>query len=153
MPEAARKAEAQEAHLLAQETAPRKQRGTVQIRLGMVEDGRGRNQQAERWFARACRHKCYRKVGWLWVLRGANLARAERFRLAEKCYRHALTLPEVDLDEAYRNLGYVLRAQGRYREAQAPFRRSIRLDRSCQKTKEALAGLDGMAFALRESRR
>src|SRR6266404_8915512 len=73
MPEAARKAEAQEAHLLAQETAPRKQRGTVQIRLGMVEDGRGRNQQAERWFARACRHKCYRKVGWLWVLRGANL--------------------------------------------------------------------------------
>src|SRR6266446_6789163 len=91
-----------------------------------------------------------------WLALGAQRsqpARAERFRLAEKCYRHALTLPEVDLDEAYRNLGYVLRAQGRYREAQAPFRRSIRLDRSCQKTKEALAGLDGMAFALRESRR
>lgn len=53
-------------------------------------------------------------------------------------YLALFVCPEGCIDEAYHNLGLILRAQGRLREAADCFRRAIELDPEYDNAKEAL---------------
>ena len=80
--------------------------------------------------------------GWLWIFRGANLARWGKLKAAHRCYRTALTL-ECARDEAYLNLGYIYRAEGRYGEAIRCFQRALAIDPEYQLAQSALLSLEG----------
>ena len=58
-------------------------------------------------------------------MRGANLAVLEHFDEALECHEHAVQFEEDNKDEAYLNLGAVLRAQRKYREAAEAFKRAL----------------------------
>lgn len=83
-------------------------------------------------FARAVR--CYRKAVALGprtstlVLLGAALAKTGDFAGAKRCHRRACRLATENPDEAYCNLGLILRAERRYEEAIACFDRAIAHD-------------------------
>jgi tetratricopeptide (TPR) repeat protein len=83
-------------------------------------------------FPRAIR--CYRKAVALGprtstlVFLGAALARTGDFAGAKRCHRRAVRLATENPDEAYFNLGLILRAERRYEEAVACFDRAIEHD-------------------------
>src|SRR5262249_5106813 len=83
----------------------------VQTRLAMLYDDWGNHELAEEYWEKAC--AANGAPGWAWIMRGANLAALGKFEEAEACHRKATTLDDCDQDEAYLNLGYVIRAQRR----------------------------------------
>ncbi len=95
----------------------------------------------------------YRQLGWLWKTRGNQvraagwfqkaidldpsngllglgtcMARQGDYAAAKRCQRRAIRFAVGCTDEAYLNLGYVLRAERRYPEARECFERAIELD-------------------------
>lgn len=117
----------------------------------MLHQDRGCQAIAERWFALASRDEATADLGWFWIFRGANLALAEAFEEAEQCHRRASQLPG-DPDEAFLNLGYVLRAQRKYADAEAAFEQALDLTPDYPEAEKALAGLRQLpsAFSLIE---
>lgn len=79
--------------------------------------------QAEEWFGKSV-GVTPDAPGWVWVLRGANLARMERFDAAIESYHMALHAKDVDADEVYLNMGRAYRAKGDYQSALEYLRRS-----------------------------
>ena len=73
-------------------------------RLGMLNGANGRLAKAEDWFKQATDDEAGRTKGWIWIMRGGNLAVSERFADAVACHLQATQLPG-DPDEAYFNLG------------------------------------------------
>jgi tetratricopeptide (TPR) repeat protein len=104
---------------------------------------------AESSFRRVVASKEFKRLGWVWVLRGANFARAEHFSEAEECHRRASQDPDIR-DEALFNLALVLRAQERYAEAESVLREvlTIASDELLHKAQVKLRGLQ----TLEESR-
>jgi tetratricopeptide (TPR) repeat protein len=120
---------------------------SAMIRLGMVMRDTGRRAEADEWFAEGIRNRRLGEHGWVWILRGANLAVAGEFGEAEASHRRATEL-EGYRDEAYLNLGLVLRAQRRYHEAASAFEQSLSLCPDYVEAREALDGLSGIWAAL-----
>ncbi len=141
--------EAEHALNTALELEP-KRRPFVLTRLGRIYADAGRRAEAEAAFAEACEFPENSGLGWLWIFRGANLAAATQLVAAEKCHRHALTFDDknVDRDEAFLNLGYVLRAQGRYTEAAEAFKSALHITPDYKEATEALHSLEGLSEAL-----
>jgi tetratricopeptide (TPR) repeat protein len=81
-----------------------------------------------------------------YVLAGGCLARMGRLREAEALHRRAVECEEGDLDEAWLNLGLVLRAMQRYEEAAEALRKSMAID-PCQHAGLALADVEGLLRA------
>ena len=96
------------------------------VRLGMLKEQQGHRESAEQDFAEAAGTPEVARAGWFWVIRGTNLAAMGQFAEAERCHRKALRCADADVGEAYLNLGYVLRAQGRYLEAVDAFESCLR---------------------------
>ena len=69
---------------------------------------------------------------------GGILATVGKLTEAEECHRYATKCKEGAIDEAYLNLGYVLRAQERYDEALLCFEKAIELDPKYKVAKAAL---------------
>src|SRR5262249_19488573 len=59
---------------------------------------------------------------------GGILAKQGRLKEAELCHRKAVQLSTGPADEAYHNLGLVLRAQGKYGDALKYFNRAVKID-------------------------
>lgn len=131
----------------AMETAPDDRLSDVQIQLGMIYMKMGRFDEAERWFAAAVECDPDGERGWCWIFRGGNFASWEKFEQALECHRRAVELGYNE-DEAYLNIGCVLRAQGKYEDAADAFRKALSLTPDYPKAEEALQTLEGIQEAL-----
>ena len=119
------------------------------IRLGSLCARVGQSHEADRWFERALQTPYGREHGWVWILRGANLARLNQLEAALDCHAHALTLGDVDHDEAHLNVGLIRRAQGRYSEAAAAFGAALAVTPDYAAAADALASVDEIFEAVR----
>lgn len=113
----------------------------------------GQHELAETFYAKAIDHPESEQMGWIWIQRGTNFARWNHLDDAEKCHRKALELPNADHDEAWLNIGLILRARGRYDEAIAAFNRALEICPDYEEAKERLASLQGIKGALAMARR
>jgi tetratricopeptide (TPR) repeat protein len=95
--------------------------------------------RAERWYRKALRAHPGTTTH---VFLGAVLARQGRFADAKRNYRRAIELATDDggdsADEAYYNLGLVLRAERNYREAAVCFKKALILDSRHKIARDAL---------------
>jgi Flp pilus assembly protein TadD len=73
---------------------------------------------------------------------GAVLAKRGRLEEAEASHRAATKCSVGCIDEAYLNLGFVLRAQERFEAAAESFREAIRLDPKYRAAKQALRDVE-----------
>ena len=137
--------EAERALLQAHDLCPN-QRWPL-VRLGMLKEQQGHRESAEHDFALAAKDKDVARAGWFWVIRGTNLAAIGQFARAEACQRKALRCADADAGEAYLNLGYVLRAQGRYIEAVDAFECCLRASPGNPDAGEAMGTLVGVREA------
>ena len=87
---------------------------------------RGDDAAAEAWFRKAIDHDADDAQGYIYL--GAMLARRGRLSEAEGVHRRATQCRKGCLDEAWHNLGLVLRALERYDEALECFERAMAVD-------------------------
>jgi tetratricopeptide (TPR) repeat protein len=108
------------------------------IHLGHLHRDRGNNEEAEKWYRKAIelspddagRH----------TYLGALLAKKGDLKAAEESHRKGTRCSKGPVDEAYLNLGFVLRAEERYTEALGCFKRALELDQDYEEA--ALAKSD-----------
>jgi tetratricopeptide (TPR) repeat protein len=115
--------------------------------LGRLKGEHGCLDEAEEWFEQATADEFGCSEGWLWVMRGGYLAVAGRFEEAIFCHRQAAELPG-NAEEAYLNIGYVLRAQGKYAEAIKAFQKALELTPDYPEAVRALGGLTDIFNAI-----
>lgn len=128
-------------------------RDLVHWRIAAAHDQRGNLRLAERHYRRAIAANP-REASWR-IMLGGLLARMGRLREAAAMHRRATRCPLGARDEAWLNLGLVLRAQERFVEARQCFRRALRLDPRYREADVALRDLDhclGMAPRRRRPR-
>ena len=108
--------------------------------MGRLFDESGAHDDAARWYREAidadptdASHR---------IFLGGMLAKLGRFEEAEAEHRAATQCAEGDIDEAYLNLGFVLRAQARFAEAAACFRTAIHIDPGYKAARRALRDVE-----------
>lgn len=84
------------------------------------------------------------------IFLGGLLTTCGRFHEAEEIYRQATARANGMVEEAWLNLGFVMRALERYAEALACFRRAVRIDPEYESAKQAIDDVRA-AMALRDS--
>jgi tetratricopeptide (TPR) repeat protein len=134
--------EAEEALLKAADLAPSARIFEAYARIGMLMTTRGAPSEAEKWFRSAT--SAAECPGWVWSLRGANLYRAESYRLAKSCLETAFITEDVDKDEVLLNLGLLERAQRRYEEARKYANDALAIDPNYDSAKRLLQSLVGI---------
>jgi tetratricopeptide (TPR) repeat protein len=125
----------------------------VCVRLAHLYKECHRCADAERYYSEAISDPEWKDVGWLWILRGCNLAAWGRYAEAETCHRKAMEMEcgDCDNDEAWLNIGLVLRAQGRYAEAIDALKKSLVINSDCKTAQEALRSMEGIDAAVAEA--
>lgn len=113
--------------------------------LGSLFRYRGDLPAAEQWYQKAIDEKPEDAGGY--IFKGAAQARQGKLQEAEATHRRATQCSEGAIDEAYQNLGLVLRGQGRLLEAAACFQKAIELDAENYDAIEALHDVES-ALAL-----
>jgi tetratricopeptide (TPR) repeat protein len=109
--------------------------------LGLMCDYRGRLSEAEHWFRKAIEIEPD-EIG-AYVFLGSCQARQGKLKEAEATHRAATKWTGHSLlDEAYHNLGLVLRGQGRLNEAAECFRKAIEISPKYSKAIQALADVE-----------
>jgi len=126
--------EARAALVQAFRLTPAHRRHFALAQAGRWRSAMGQHAVAARWYKRAVSASGSTDYH-VWV--GAALARAGRLAEAERWHRRALEECEGLADEAYYNLGLVLRATGRYIEALAAFDKALELDPAYERVHEA----------------
>ena len=137
--------EAERALVRSQELCPTQP--WPRLRLGMVKEQLGHRDAAEQDYAAVADHAGVAAAGWFWIVRGTNLASLNQLAPAEACHRTALGCGDVDRGEAYLCLGAVLRAGGRYAEAEVAYARAASAG-AAQDARAALAEMAGVAEAI-----
>lgn len=94
--------------------------------MGRLYERKGDYLRAAEWFDKAS--KVASGDASNLIFRGAVLAKAGKFSEAKKCHRRAIKCKEGAIDEAHYNLGVILAAQSRYKEALTCFQKAIELD-------------------------
>jgi tetratricopeptide (TPR) repeat protein len=131
--------EGEEALLKAVSLAPDESKFAVYARLGMLAAKRSSPSDAEEWYRLATVEPgC---PGWMWCLRGANLARLEAYRLANTCLEAALKADDVDREEVFLNLALDARAQRQYQEARAFLEAALAIDANYEDARTVLQSL------------
>ncbi|HEX6811964.1 MAG TPA: tetratricopeptide repeat protein [Planctomycetota bacterium] len=115
-------------------------RDLVHWRIAEAHDARGALRLAERHYRLAVAANPD-EASWR-IMLGALLARMGRLREAAAVHRRAVRCKLGPRDEAWLNLGLVLRAQERHAEARQCFRRALRLDPRDRDAKQALRDVD-----------
>jgi len=110
----------------ALEMAEQRYRTFVYCDMGDLCRDRGDDASAEQWFRRAIDQEPADAHGYIYL--GCMLARLGRLSEAEETHRRATLCKRGCIDEAWHNLGLVLRAQGRYDEAAACFEAALKID-------------------------
>lgn len=108
--------------------------------LGHLCRERGEYDDAEKWYRKAIELDPD-DAGWH-IFLGALLAKRGDFSGAEASHRNATRCSSGRVDEAYLNLGLVLRAQERYKEALACFERALALTPDYQEATTAKADIE-----------
>ncbi len=126
--EMARYREAERALERAQRLAPTDRRADIDAHWGHLYDVKCDLKRAERWYRRALKQAVGKDKMRCLIYLGGVLAKQSRFAEAEQCQRKAISLSTEPPDEAYYNLGLVLRAQQRYKEALKYLNRAVRID-------------------------
>ena len=145
----ARHREAQEALERALRLAPPAEQPLVFRQLGSLAEARSDPNAARQWYSRAIAAAPQDATSYIYL--GAMLAKAGLLEDAERVHRDATNCIEGCLDEAYLNLGLVLRAQGRYLEALDAFREAAARDPLDQATQAALEDMDQVLFRFPEA--
>ncbi|MCL1792132.1 MAG: tetratricopeptide repeat protein [Peptococcaceae bacterium] len=83
-------------------------------------------------------------VGWIWLIRGINLAVLGEFKDSIECFEKVIQTQADEKDEALLNLGLVYRAMGKYNEAMDCFRQALDINASYKEAQNALRSLDGI---------
>ncbi len=136
-------AEALKALRQARKYCPKNHRHYVEAAFGHLYKRWGKYKLAARWYQKMIDATPDDATGY--IFRGAALARLGSLREAEAMHRAATACSEGCIDEAYLNLGLVLRAQERSGEAAESFRKALELTPDYQ---EALNGLADVEHVL-----
>ena len=94
--------------------------------MGKLFGYSGDDATAEQWFRKAISHSPDDAQGYIYL--GGMLARLGRLDEAEEVHRRGTHCKTGCIDEAFLNLGYVLRAKERYAEAFGCFDRALAID-------------------------
>ena len=120
-------------------------RWAIYNQLGHLYQYWGRPADAEPWFRKAI--EADPEVTTSYIFLGACQARQGKLKEAEETHRAATLCKEGLKEEAYMNLGLVLRAQGRFWDAVDCFERAIELYPQYSSAIEALEDVK-MAIAI-----
>ena len=147
--ELARYEEVEQALANSIERCPPEKRQIPLAHMGHLFDAAGDYEAAAAWYRKAIDadpiDATYR------IYLGGVFAKRGRLYEAEEAHRAAVGCAEGCIDEAYLNLGFVLRAQERFAEAAHCFREAIRLDPAYREARRALRDVERcMKFAARE---
>ena len=82
---------------------------------------------------------------------GGMLAKNGRLEEGEAILRRAIACTDGCLDEAYLNLGFVLRARGEYLQALDAFREAFRIDSTDQDSLDAILDMESVLFQFPEA--
>ncbi len=134
--EVARYDEAERAIAIALDLCVEEDRCWCLAKLGDICRETGRLDQAASWYRKAI--EAAPEEATFPILLGGMLAKQGRFAEAEASHRAATACSAGHVDEAYLNLGLVLRAQERFEEAAECFRESIRRDPGYREARQAL---------------
>jgi tetratricopeptide (TPR) repeat protein len=104
--------------------------------IGHLHKARGEYKAAVAWYRRAIDKMPEEASGYIYL--GGVLAKSGRLKEAEAAHRAAIRCTEGCRDEAYLNLGLVLRAQERYDEAATCFEQALKLDPKYVAARKAL---------------
>lgn len=110
--------------------------------LGHLYRYRGELDQAAVWYKKAIDDDPDEASSYIFL--GAVKARQGKLTEAEEIHRQATTCKEGLIEEAYHNLGLVLRGQSRLEEAAACFRHALEID---PKYNEAMEALEDIVLA------
>jgi len=108
--------------------------------MGHLFREQGAFDRAAEWYRKASEAAPTDSTGYIYL--GGALAKAGRLREAEEVHRAAIECVEGCIDEAFLNLGLVLRAQERFTEAAECFREAIHLDPAYHAAKKALRDVE-----------
>ncbi|WP_197491014.1 tetratricopeptide repeat protein [Planctomyces sp. SH-PL62] len=136
----ARYEEAEQAIAKALEFCPPDLRRNPLLKMGYLFDAAGDQGQAAAWYRKAIEADPGHAAGRIWL--GELLARQGRLHEAEDLLRAGLTCAKGYIDEANLQLGFVLRARERFREAAACFREALRLDPERREARHALRDVE-----------
>jgi len=109
-------------------------------RFGDIHKQRGAFRLAERWYRRAIEVSPSNATSRIFL--GGFLARAGRLQEAEAVHRRATRCKEGCIDEAFLNLGLVLRALERYADARKCFQRALVINPKYKAAREALSDVE-----------
>jgi tetratricopeptide (TPR) repeat protein len=104
--------------------------------LGHLFRYRGNFPEAENWYRKAADEDPDEAASFIFL--GSVQARQGNLKAAEASHRRATTCTAGCIDEAFHNLGLVLRGQGRFTEAAECFRKAIEVDPEYKDAVEAL---------------
>jgi tetratricopeptide (TPR) repeat protein len=144
----ARYGEALSALRRALRLCPPKGRHVVQAHFGHLYTKKGEFRRAEAWFRKALAGDP-RNATWH-VFLGALLAVSGRLKEAEAVHRKATRCSDGCIDEAYLNLGLVLRAQQRYSEAHACFQKALKITPGYKEARRQLEDMEQVFILTRK---
>ncbi len=136
----ARYEEAEQAFAKALEFCPAEMRQLPLDELGHLFREAGDYEQAAKWYQKAIEADPGDATHHIYL--GAVRAKQGRFLEAEEEHRAAIECSEGCIDEAYLNLGFVLRALDRLAEAAECFRNAISLDPEYRLARRALRDVE-----------
>ena len=145
----ARYDEARTAYDRALAAMPAADHARVFRQLGSWAQAQGQVLEAEEWYGRAIEALPDDATGYIYF--GGMLAKAGRLQEAETIHRRATACTEGCIDEAYLNLGFVLRAQERYLEALEAFREAAARDPLDGDVQLALEDMEQVLFRFPEA--
>ena len=112
----------------------------VQNHFGHLYQQRGSFRRAEAWFRSAITSCPSDATSYIYL--GGLLALEGHLSEAEAIHRQATLCADGCIDEAFFNLGLVLRAQERYPEARSCFQRALEIDPKYKPAKKALSDVE-----------
>lgn len=109
-------------------------------RFGFLHRQRGAHLIAARWFRKAVEINPDSATDRIFL--GAEIALVGKLQEAEAIHRDATRCKKGPIDEAFLNLGIILRAQERFEEARDCFNRALAIDPNYKDAKRALADVE-----------
>jgi tetratricopeptide (TPR) repeat protein len=116
----------------------------VYRQFGLLAQDQADIEGAEGWYRRAIQELPTDATAYVYLR--AMLAKNGRLEAAEACHREATGCPNGCIDEAYLNLGYVLRAKGQYLDALECFREALSRDPLDTDVQEAIEDIEQVLF-------
>ncbi|MFH1022538.1 MAG: tetratricopeptide repeat protein [Planctomycetota bacterium] len=122
--------------------SPQKFRFNIAWSFGHLYRDLGKRRLAEKWYK--CAIELCPNNSNLYIYLGYLYAQLGNYEKAEQSYRHAIRVASHPLDDAYLNLGYVLRARRMYKEAADCFSKSLQIDADDENARQALEDVEAV---------